>query len=103
MTMTGRRWTGRSTARGMASTAARATTREPSPCSPRRSLLDLVFLRRLDVHQPLDEEVPAPPHHVVRRGAVAVVLVRQQDEIEVLVGLDQRIRDQHRLVRRYVG
>ena len=68
-----------------------------------RLRLHLVFLRRLDAHQPLHEVVPPPPHHVGRRAAVAVVLVRQHQQVEVLVRLDQRVDDEHRLVRRHVG
>ena len=47
--------------------------------------------------------VPAPPHHVVRCRAVAVVRVRDHQQIEILVRLDQRVGDEHRLIRRHVG
>ena len=54
-------------------------------------------------HRAGQQEVRAAPHHVVRCRTVAVVLIRQQQQLEVLVGLDQRVRDEQRLKGRHVG
>jgi len=70
---------------------------------PRGDRPHQVLLRRLEVHEPLHEEVPAPAHHVRGRVAEPVVLVREHQEIEILVRLDQRAGHHQRLVGRHVG
>ena len=41
--------------------------------------------------QVLREVVDAPPEHVVAHRREAVALARQQDEVEALVGADERV------------
>src|SRR5690349_22496370 len=62
---------------------------------------DLVFLRRLDAEEVFDEIVPAAPDHV---GLVteAVRAIRQQYQIEILVGGDQRVHDKQGVAGRDV-
>jgi hypothetical protein len=63
---------------------------------------DPVLLRWLGAHEVLHEVVPAPSHHVVVVRAEAVPCVGEDDEVEVAVGLDERVDDQVRVVRRDV-
>ena len=48
------------------------------------------------------EVVPPSPHHV-GFASEAVTAVREHDEIEVLIGLDQRIHNEERVVWRDVA
>src|SRR6185312_600578 len=59
----------------------------------------LVFLGRLRADQIAHEIVPATAHHVIRRRSVAVMHVRDDYLVEVLVRLDERIHYEHRVGR----
>jgi hypothetical protein len=48
------------------------------------------------------EVIPPPPRHVLRRLAISVRGVRNHQQVEILVRLDQRIHHQQRVVRRHV-
>src|SRR5690606_13413622 len=58
----------------------------------------LVFGGRRCAEQVLDEVVPATSHHI---GFVAEAMptVGEDDQVEILVGLDQRVDDEERVVR----
>ena len=63
---------------------------------------DGILPRWLHVQQPLHEIVPATAHHIVGRAAVCMVRVRNQQQIEVLVRLDQRIHHEPRVLGRNI-
>src|SRR5579872_5238477 len=100
----------------MATSATRRRWRSGSLTAPFRRRVDsgaasaaerwtggnLVILRWLRVQEVPNEIVPPPPHHVERRRAVAVMDVRDDQLIEILVGLDERFGDEHRVVGRNI-
>ena len=64
--------------------------------------MQLVFVRWLRTQQVAHEVVPSAPRHVERRAPIAVVLVGQKQQIKILVGLDEFVHHQQRVVRRNV-
>lgn len=56
----------------------------------------------LGTEQVAHEIVPAAARHVKTQAAVAVVLVGKQQQVEILVGFDERLDDQQRVVGRNV-
>src|SRR6266508_1275319 len=63
---------------------------------------DLIFLRRLGTEEVPDEVVPAAPHHVIAVRLKPVTLIWEHQEVEVLVRLDQRIGQEHRVRWRHM-
>ena len=72
----------------------------PRPAPP-DGRLQLVPRGRLRPQQVAHEIIPAPPDHV-RLVAEAVIAIRQQEQIEILIGFDQFVHYQQRVIRRHV-
>src|SRR5690606_29701919 len=74
----------------------------PLRCEDSLLPADTVLVRRLRTEQMPDEVVPPAAHHVVVVDAIAMPCVREDQQVEVLVRLDQCVDDQVRVVRRDV-
>ena len=61
----------------------------------------LVLARRFGAQQVSHEIIPPPPHHIPF-VAETMAAIRQHQQIEVLVRLDERVDDEQRVVRRDV-
>ena len=60
-----------------------------------------IFIRWFCAEKMAHKIIPTPPHHV-RLAPEAVTAIRKQDEIEILVGLDERIHHEQCIIRRHV-
>src|SRR6266566_4912287 len=60
--------------------------------------MQLVIRGRLRAQEVADEIIPPAARHVVGGGAVSVPLIREHQQVEVSVRLDERVDDQQRVV-----
>ena len=77
--------------------AATAPTTPTCSAIPLRLRIDFRHIDPLIeiAQQPAAEIIGADPEEIIRIGPVAVALARQDELIEALVGLDQRVRQPH--------